>query len=294
MRKNKLGAAITSTILLMGLIGNSFASDGLSEMPVDDESVYYEASEAELESQEVGESLEYFKTGGDSKIDNKKLSQLRMRILEKKLEQDVEKEDLNMLKIQKSKSDIEKQLNAGSLIGSGVNSGSKNSDASNGLIFNETLEEKYAEDYDLISSKYNIDQKVGFVYKSQSEVMDDFMKSDEYLKMQAEKEDSAKDLLGIIAKDEVEEAPAAPTTRLLSIKLGMLSVSPKGKTAKLNFEHVVEDGAIKNRIKNTVTIKENITFEVEGDKFKVTKIDKNGVVLRDVNKNTDTIISRGY
>ena len=294
MRKNKLGAAITSTILLMGLIGNSFASDGLSEMPVDDESVYYEAPEAELESLEVGESLEYFKTGGDSKIDNKKLSQLRMRILEKKLEQDVEKEDLNMLKIQKSKSDIEKQLNAGSLIGSGVNSGSKNSDASNGLIFNETLEEKYAEDYDLISSKYNIYQKVGFVYKSQSEVMDDFMKSDEYLKMQAEKEDSAKDLLGIIAKDEVEEAPAAPTTRLLSIKLGMLSVSPQGKTAKLNFEHVVEDGAIKNRIKNTVTIKENITFEVEGDKFKVTKIDKSGVVLRDVNKNSDTIISRGY
>lgn len=279
MKKNKLSIVIASTMVFAGLLSTANATESIENLQTEEIDSYMDNEQPAMLVKDA--------------VSNKKLSQTRMEIMQKKLDQNLEREELNLLKIQNDRLVAEKLMNNESsdpsldygntttkVAGSGQDIDALN--YSNGF----DVEEDYVEDYSLLSEKYDIGQDVGFVYKTKSEVMEEFINSEEFLSMQNIKDDAAKDLIDIVV-DEVE-----PTIKLNSIGITMLSLFGKSKTAKLNFEYIDDDGVRKNRIIKNVTVREGLEFTVEVDSFIVKKISSDGVMIRNKGTGVDVLVRR--
>ena len=97
MKKNKLSIVIASTMVFAGLLSTANATESIENLQTEEIDSYMDNEQPVMLVKDA--------------ISNKKLSQTRMEIMQKKLDQNLEREELNLLKIQNDRLVAEKLMN---------------------------------------------------------------------------------------------------------------------------------------------------------------------------------------
>lgn len=277
MKKTKLWTMMFSSTILAAIHSPSILADDSEELSVD-ESV-------ETFNEAFAENVK------NQRISNEALSKIRMEIVQSKLDQEKEKQKIALLKLLKEKADAEKQLNNVTYENDSANLKSSGGYVdSSGQYFESgqtEMEESINEEYDFLSEKYNIDQNVGFLYKTKTEILEELINSEEFKAMQEEPE-----------KPEEEEAetyePPVPvvTVDLESVSLVMLSVLGNSRSAKIKFVHNRNDGYSNSKLTKIVSVKNKSKFTVEGRNYVVQSITKDGVSIKNLGTGRVTLVTK--
>lgn len=273
MKKTKLWTMMFSSTILAAIHSPSILADDSEELSVD-ESV-------ETFNQAFADNVR------DQRISNEALSKIRMEIVQSKLDQEKEKQEIALLKLLKEKADAEKQLN--NVTYENDNANIKSSGGyldSSGQYFESgqnEIEESINEEYDFLSEKYNIDQDVGFLYKTKTEILEELINSEEFKAMQEPEEEEV----------EIYEPPVpVVTVDLESVNLVMLSVLGKSRSAKIKFVHNRNDGYSNSKLTKVVSVKNKSKFTVEGRNYVVQSITKDGVSIKNLGTGRVTLVTK--
>ena len=273
MKKTKLWTMMFSSTILAAIHSPSILADDSEELSVD-ESV-------ETFNQAFADNVR------DQRISNEALSKIRMEIVQSKLDQEKEKQEIALLKLLKEKADAEKQLN--NVTYENDNANIKSSGGyldSSGQYFESgqnEIEESINEEYDFLSEKYNIDQNVGFLYKTKTEILEELINSEEFKAMQEPEEEEV----------EIYEPPVpVVTVDLESVNLVMLSVLGKSRSAKIKFVHNRNDGYSNSKLTKVVSVKNKSKFTVEGRNYVVQSITKDGVSIKNLGTGRVTLVTK--
>ena len=276
MKKTKLWTMMFSSTILAAIQSPSILADDSEELSVDESVETFNQTFAENER--------------NQRISNETLSNIRMEIVQSKLDQEKEKQQIALLKLLKEKADAEKQLNNVTYENDNVNIKSSGGYVdSSGQYFESgqtEIEESINEEYDFLSEKYDIDQNVGFLYKTKAEILEELINSEEFKAMQKEEETE---------EEEVETyEPPVPvvTVELESVDLVMLSVLGNSKNAKIKFVHNRNDGYSNSKLTKVVSVKNNSKFTVEGKNYVVQSITKDGVSIKNLGTGRVTLVSK--
>lgn len=276
MKKTKLWTMMFSSTILAAIQSPSILADDSEELSVDESVETFNQTFAENER--------------NQRISNETLSNIRMEIVQSKLDQEKEKQQIALLKLLKEKADAEKQLNNVTYENDNVNIKSSGGYVdSSGQYFESgqtEIEESINEEYDFLSEKYDIDQNVGFLYKTKAEILEELINSEEFKAMQKEEEPE---------EEEVETyEPPVPvvTVELESVDLVMLSVLGNSKNAKIKFVHNRNDGYSNSKLTKVVSVKNNSKFTVEGKNYVVQSITKDGVSIKNLGTGRVTLVSK--
>lgn len=276
MKKTKLWTMMFSSTILAAIQSPSILADDSEELSVDESVETFNQTFAENER--------------NKRISNETLSNIRMEIVQSKLDQEKEKQQIALLKLLKEKADAEKQLNNVTYENDNVNIKSSGGYVdSSGQYFESgqtEIEESINEEYDFLSEKYDIDQNVGFLYKTKAEILEELINSEEFKAMQKEEDPE---------EEEVETyEPPVPvvTVELESVDLVMLSVLGNSKNAKIKFVHNRNDGYSNSKLTKVVSVKNNSKFTVEGKNYVVQSITKDGVSIKNLGTGRVTLVSK--
>lgn len=274
MKKTKLWTMMFSSTILAAIHSPSILADDSEELSVD-ESV-------ETFNQAFADNVR------DQRISNEALSKIRMEIVQSKLDQEKEKQEIALLKLLKEKADAEKQLNNVTYENDSANIKSSGGYVdSSGQYFESgqnEIEESINEEYDFLSEKYNIDQNVGFLYKTKTEILEELINSEEFKAMQEEPEE---------VEEEIYEPPVpVVTVDLESVNLVMLSVLGKSRSAKIKFVHNRNDGYSNSKLTKVVSVKNKSKFTVEGRNYVVQSITKDGVSIKNLGTGRVTLVTK--
>lgn len=292
MKRNKLSMVIASSIVFATFFGSANASEAIDNNSELDDTSDMQKLETETKSESELDDARKIKSNA---VSNKQLSQTRMEILQKKLDQNLEKEELSLLKIQNDRAEAEKKLNFAGFDQSNPNAKPTVSSGSNSTEKEEyrygfDVEEDFEEDYGLLSEKYNLEQNVGFLYKSKSEVMEELINSEEFIAMQNQKDQDAMALLDVEMEEEIIEPPPPPSSKIDSAVIKRIASFGDSKTAKILFKYTITDGDSQSSGKKLISLKEGSTFVVEYETFKTVKINSDGVLIRNTNTNKDMLV----
>lgn len=274
MKKTKLWTMMFSSTILAAIHSPSILADDSEELSVD-ESV-------ETFNEAFAENVK------NQRISNEALSKIRMEIVQSKLDQEKEKQKIALLKLLKEKADAEKQLNNVTYENDSANIQSSGGYVdSSGQYFESgqnEIEESIDEEYDFLSEKYNIDQNVGFLYKTKTEILEELVNSEEFKAMQKEEEPE---------EEEIYEPPVpVVTVDLESVNLVMLSVLGKSRSAKIKFVHNRNDGYSNSKLTKVVSVKNKSKFTVEGRNYVVQSITKDGVSIKNLGTGRVTLVTK--
>lgn len=274
MKKTKLWTMMFSSTILAAIHSPSILADDSEELSVD-ESV-------ETFNQAFADNVR------DQRISNEALSKIRMEIVQSKLDQEKEKQEIALLKLLKEKADAEKQLNNVTYENDSANIKSSGGYVdSSGQYFESgqnEIEESINEEYDFLSEKYNIDQNVGFLYKTKTEILEELINSEEFRAMQEEPEE---------VEEEIYEPPVpVVTVDLESVNLVMLSVLGNSRSAKIKFVHNRNDGYSNSKLTKIVSVKNKSKFTVEGRNYVVQSITKDGVSIKNLGTGRVTLVTK--
>lgn len=274
MKKTKLWTMMFSSTILAAIHSPSILADDSEELSVD-ESV-------ETFNQAFAENAK------NQRISNEALSKIRMEIVQSKLDQEKEKQEIALLKLLKEKADAEKQLNNVTYENDSANITSSGGYVdSSGQYFESgqtEMEESINEEYDFLSEKYNIDQNVGFLYKTKTEILEELINSEEFKAMQEEPE---------VEEEEIYEPPVpVVTVDLESVNLTMLSVLGNSRSAKIKFVHNRNDGYSNSKLTKIVSVKNKSKFTVEGRNYVVQSITKDGVSIKNLGTGRVTLVTK--
>lgn len=220
-----------------------------------------------------------------------------MQIQKEKLEQELEKEKLNKLRIKADQVKVEDEIN-------GVSNSVANGEVNMPQINQPTEEER-------LSTQNGISQPVGFIYSKDAIVTDpsEKKKSNNILDAltgghdhEDSETDGADELSKVLKKfDQLKKETDKPaslqqeftlTKKLVETQLDMLSIFGEDKSAKVKFVYLIDDGIQKKRVANIISVKEGRVFNVEDDTFKVDTIDGDGLVLIDMKTKEQKIITK--
>jgi opacity protein-like surface antigen len=208
-------------------------------------------------------------SSANSGNNNNALTEIALQ--QKKLEREnfVATQQLNLLK---TKQQIQ-QLSEDSDFSSGSTVGSN----SNAPKMSPSEEQRIAEEQ-------GIQQEVGFVYKADAKKAKITEENTEINKVLSEFNDLKKKM----EKNEQEATQVPVNARpqisirsLESVELDGLSIYDESeKSAKIKFTYLINDGPNQKRVVSKVDIKENGTFKVQGDSYKVLQIRNDGVSIQ--------------
>lgn len=274
MKKTKLWTMMFSSTILAAIHSPSILADDSEELSVDEP--------VETFNEAFAENVK------NQRISNEALSKIRMEIVQSKLDQEKEKQKIALLKLLKEKADAEKQLNNVTYENDSANIQSSGGYVdSSGQYFESgqnEIEESIDEEYDFLSEKYNIDQNVGFLYKTKTEILEELVNSEEFKAMQKEEEPE---------EEEIYEPPVpVVTVDLESVNLVMLSVLGKSRSAKIKFVHNRNDGYSNSKLTKVVSVKNKSKFTVEGRNYVVQSITKDGVSIKNLGTGRVTLVTK--
>jgi len=202
-------------------------------------------------------------------VNNNALTEIALQ--QKKLEREnfVATQKLNLLKTNQQI----QQLSEDSDFSSGGSVGSN----SNAPKMSPSEEQRIAEEQ-------GIQQEVGFVYKGDAKKAKITEENTEISKVLSEFNDLKKK----VEKNDQEANQVPANARpqisirsLESVELDGLSIyDDSQKSAKIKFTYLINEGASQKRVVSKVDIKENGTFKVQGDSYKVLQIRNDGVSLQ--------------
>lgn len=215
-------------------------------------------------------------------IDKDKLSQIRMKIQEETLNQELEQGRLNKLRIQQEQNKIKNEMNSG---GSTINT--KND-------YMKPTEEA------ILSKKDGIPQNVGFVYKNQ--IVEPKNTTNTNNTSNDRKSGNPDEISNILKKFDDLKKESDNTLKvateyvvlktLLDTELDMLSIYDGNKSAKLRFSYLHDDGIQKRKVITVVSVSEGKTFKVENDIYKVDNIDSDGIVIHNTKSKEEIILTK--
>lgn len=228
-------------------------------------------------------------------ISSDDLSKIRMKIQQTKLEQQLEQEKTNKLRAVSEQMKIQDSVDG---------SGSK------GVVNNSPLpDDMRATEEQRLSDEQNINQNVGFIYKSDA-VSDSLGKKSkgsnsiiDALTSDKDNSNEKTDELSKVLKKFDDLKKEADTTvktvneyvvkkTFLGADITMLSIFDGTKSAKIKFTYLIDDGIQKKKVGNVISVEEGKSFKVEDDNFNVQAIDKDGVVIVNTTTKEDMILTR--
>lgn len=231
----------------------------------------------------------------EKSITTEDLSQIRMKIQQEKLQQQLEQERLNKLRSKAEQAKIQDQMD-------GTNSTIR--------MGNSNLpQDMRASEEDRLARDQGLKQNVGFVYQSDlqnvsseqnnnrsNSIIDaltgnpnDPSSNPDELSKVLQKFDDLKKEADINSKSVNEYVV---TKTFLGADITMLSIFDTERSAKLKFTYMHDDGIQKKKISSIITAYEGKTFGIEDDQYKVDTIDKDGVVIINTNTNEKMILTR--
>lgn len=228
-------------------------------------------------------------------ISSDDLSKIRMKIQQTKLEQQLEQEKTNKLRAVSEQMKIQDSVDG---------SGSK------GVVNNSPLpDDMRATEEQRLSDEQNINQNVGFIYKSDagSDSLGKKSKGSNSIidALTSDKDNSNEktDELSKVLKKFDDLKKEADTTvktvneyvvkkTFLGADITMLSIFDGTKSAKIKFTYLIDDGIQKKKVGNVISVEEGKSFKVEDDNFNVQAIDKDGVVIVNTTTKEDMILTR--
>lgn len=228
-------------------------------------------------------------------ISSDDLSKIRMKIQQTKLEQQLEQEKTNKLRAVSEQMKIQDSVDG---------TGSK------GVVNNSPLpDDMRATEEQRLSDEQNINQNVGFIYKSDagSDSLGKKSKGSNSIidALTSDKDNSNEktDELSKVLKKFDDLKKEADTTvktvneyvvkkTFLGADITMLSIFDGTKSAKIKFTYLIDDGIQKKKVGNVISVEEGKSFKVEDDNFNVQAIDKDGVVIVNTTTKEDMILTR--